>query len=317
MPDLEYRAMRGGEREGLLDLLEAAFHERDVFVRYLDSDPDLRDRDTLLALDRARPVSSVQIFTKRIRLRGETVLLGGIGSVATHPDYERNGIATRLLRLAIEEMKRRGMALSLLFTGRISFYERLDWVQIPCPMWAVHRGESERLAQRPFRASDLPAVKRLYDAYSRGLDAVTVRDDAYWRAQLRYAGTPGEEFRIAERNGVLRAYARGIELFGTHQVMEYARAPDAAAELAALLVDLAPPDAALIVPRTPDRELETELQSSAAGLDAIELRERMWRVLDRSRLLDLSGRASGDDDAELLRALVGTDQTVYWTSDRF
>ena len=316
MPDLEYRAMRSGERAGLLDLLEAAFRERDVFVRYLESDPDLRDRDTLLALDRSRPVSSVQIFTKRIRLAGETVLLGGIGSVATHPDYERNGIASRLLRLAIDEMERRGMLLSLLFTGRISFYERLGWVQVPYPAWAIHRGGRQEVEQRDFTDDDLPAVQRLYEAYSDGLEGVTVRDDGYWRAQLRYAGTPGETFRVVERDGDLVAYARGIELFGTHQVMEYARAPGAATELAALLVDLAPNDAALLLPRTPDRDLELELRGLASGLDAIELPERMWRVLDRTRLLDLAGRTNGDD-ADLLRGLVGTERAIYWTSDRF
>jgi predicted N-acetyltransferase YhbS len=316
MSDLEYRAMRSGERAGLLDLLEAAFHERDAFVRYLESDPDLRDRDTLLALDRSRPVSSVQVFTKRIRLRGETVLLGGIGSVATHPDYERRGIASRLLRLAIDEMERRGMLLSLLFTGRISFYERLGWVQVPYPAWAVHRDGLRQVEQRDFAADDLRAVQRLYEDYSGGLEGVTVRDDGYWRAQLRYAGAPGEAFRVVERDGSLAAYARGIELFGTHQVMEYARAPGAAAELAALLVDLAPQDAALLLPRTPDRDLELELRRLASSVDAIELPDRMWRVLDRSRLLDLAGRTDGDD-AELLRGLVGGERAVYWTSDRF
>jgi predicted acetyltransferase len=317
MPGLEYRTMRGGEREGLLDLLEAAFHERDPFIRYMESDPALRDGDTLLALAGTRPVSSVQIFTKRIRLRGETVLLGGIGSVATHPEYERSGIATRLLRRAIDEMKRRGMVLSLLFTGRISFYERLGWIQIPYPAWAIHRDGAGRGAQRAFREADLPAVKRLYDQCSSAFEATTVRDAVYWRAQLRYAGGPGEDFRIVERDGALAAYAREIELFGLHQVMEYARSPGAATELAALLVDLAPRDAALIVHRTPDRELEVELGRVAARLDAIELPDRMWRVLDRSRLLELSGLASGSDDADLLRALVGTDRAVYWLSDRF
>jgi predicted N-acetyltransferase YhbS len=298
--------MRSGERAALLDLLEAAFHERDVFVHYMESDPDLRDRDTLLALDRSRPVSSVQIFTKRIRLRGETVLLGGIGSVATHPDYERRGIASRLLRLAIDEMERRGMLLSLLFTGRISFYERLGWVQVPYPAWAIHSDGLQEVEQRDFTDDDLPAVKRLYEAYSGELEGVTVRDDGYWRAQLRYAGNPGEAFRVAERDGVLVA----------HQVMEYARAPGAAAELAALLIDLAPRDAALLLPRTPDRDLELELRGLASGLDAIELPERMWRVLDRTRLLDLAGRTDGDD-VDLLRGLVGTEQAIYWTSDRF
>jgi predicted N-acetyltransferase YhbS len=315
--ELEYRAMRDGERQGFLDLVEAAFQLREPFVRYLECDPALRDCDTLLALDGGRPVSSVQIFTKPVRLRGETVLLGGIGSVATHPAQERRGIATTLLRRAIEEMKQRGMALSLLFTARISFYERLGWLAIPCPVWAIHRDARPEVVQRPFREGDLPGVRRLYDGYMRGLELATVRDEAYWRAQLRYAGSPGEDFRVVERDGALVAYARGIDDFGVRRAMEYARADGAEAELAALLVDLAPAGAALVAERVPDRELEAELASAAARLDATELGDRMWRVLDRARLGELAGLPGGADDAELLRSLVRTERSVYWTSDRF
>jgi predicted N-acetyltransferase YhbS len=315
---VEYRALGAHEREPLLDLLEAAFDERDVFSLYLDADPALGPGDTLVAVEGDRPVACVQIFTKRIRLGGETITLGGIGSVATHPERERRGLATRLLERAIAEMQRRGMALSLLFTGRISFYERLDWVQLPFAGWSLRRSGSLDLPMRRFElARDLAPVRDLYEAYTAERPLCTERDDAYWRGQLRYAGATGENFQLALRDGVPVAYARAIELFGTHRGMEYARAPGAATELAALLVSLAPEEGALVLDRTHDPELAAELGRLAGRLDAIELPDHMWRVLDRPRLLALARLPAKTSDAELLRALVCDERGVYWTSDRF
>ena len=138
MAGIELRTLQPVERSAFLDLMEVAFSERDLFARYLEVGlvgPD----DTLVALDGTRLVSSVQIFDKRIRLGRAVAGVGGIGSVATHPEYERRGLATLLLRRAIEEMQRRGHCLSLLFTGRLSFYDRLGWESVPQTAWSIRR----------------------------------------------------------------------------------------------------------------------------------------------------------------------------------
>ncbi|MFQ5700143.1 MAG: GNAT family N-acetyltransferase [Myxococcota bacterium] len=317
MPEVCHRWLERRERERFLDLVEAAFGERDLFARYLDLDPALDYRDTLVASVGERLVGCVQIFSKRIRLRGRAVSLGGIGSVATHPDYERRGIATQLLRLAIETMQHRGMLLSLLFTGRTTFYERLGWIAVPRRALALRASATPAPGARPFAPADLPAVRQLYDAYTRHCETTTVRDTRYWKAQLRYAGAPDEDFRVVERAGHIVAYARRIVLEGHALIMEQARAQDAAADLATLVGSLAPADSPLIVPRAPDPALEVGLRECCERLDAVEWPDTMWRVLDRAALESLSQGDPGASDAELLRDLVGGERAVYWTSDRF
>lgn len=309
--------MRPAERDPFLDLMQAAFHERLVFETYLRFDPELGDEDTLIALDDGVPVSAVQIFTRRIRLRGRTVTLGGIGSVGTHPDYERRGIATELLRHAIAEMTRRQMTLSLLFTGRTTFYERVGWMQVSARAWSVHGGGRRSRAGRAFGPEDLAPVREVYDAYSGPRELTTVRDDGYWRGQLRYAGAPDEDFRVAERHGRIVAYARAVALFGVHSIMEYGRIDGAADALASLILDLAPEEGAIVVPRTQDGELQRELHGGASRMDAIDLPDRMWRVLDRPALLELTGLPTSTSDRDLLRAVVDVPDSVYWTADRF
>jgi predicted N-acetyltransferase YhbS len=315
---LELRRLRADERKGFLDLMQVAFEERELFRRYLEHDPQLGDDDTLVALDQGRLVASVQIFTRTIRLRGEPVLLGGIGSVATHPDYERQGIATRLVGEAIDEMRRREMPLALLFTSRVDFYERLDWLKVDHPVLVVRRARAPaRSAGRPFRPGDLPDVARLYDAYSQSRQLTTVRGADYWRGQLSFAGNPDEEFRVSSGSDGLDAYVRRIDFMGYSRVSEYARAPGAASRLAALLLTMAPRDRALLVPAAGDPDLVLRLRAAGASTESARFPDQMWRILDRPRLAALAGLPESRSDRQLVEALVDRDDAVYWPSDRF
>lgn len=316
MDELVHRRLREEERVPFLDLMEAAFDERALFDLYLEHDPLLRFEDTLVACDGDRLVASVQIFTRTIRVRGEALLLGGIGSVATHPDYERRGAATAVLRRAIAEMERRGMALSLLFTMRTSFYERLDWTRIDHPMWVVHAGADERGLGREFTQSDLGDVKALHARFSGARELTCLRDDDYWGAQLHFAGSPEEDFRVVERGGRVCAYARAMEESGIARVTEYGCEADATEDLAGLLVGMAPSGRPLFVPDV-DAEIGAVLRRRASQLDSVAFPDTMWRVLDRPRLRGLAGLGAAASDEEVLRTLVDVPQAVYWPSDRF
>lgn len=318
MAPVKMRNLRTGEEAVFLDLMEVAFGERDLFARYFEFDERLGADDTKVICDEDRIVAGLQIFTRRIRLRGEAVWLGGIGSVATHPEYQRQGLASRLLRAAIAEMRSRGMLLSLLFSGRTSFYERLDWVRIPYPVWVCGDPRPASTGtSRPMRAGDLPVIRGLYDRYNRKLDGSTARDPAYWRGQLRRAGSPDEDFRVMEREGRVVAYARSIALEGITRAMEYAREDDAAEELAQLLVDLTPEAKPLFVSATGDSALEQSCRDRFADHRCLEFPDQMWRVLDRARLQDLAGADADVSDPELLERLVGGERSVFWPTDRF
>ncbi len=312
--------MAPDEREPVLSLLHNVFGLRDLFTRYMDHDPEFQPRDLLLAVDGGRPVACVQIFSKRIRLRRQDVALGGIGSVATLANRRGEGLATALLEHAIEDMQRRGMAISLLFTGNalIPFYERLGWVQISLRQFILRPVEaSPGIPTRALRPDDLPRVREIYDHYTAGLGGCTLRDERYWSGQLRYAGAPDESFRVALRDEKVVAYARVSQLFGASVALEYARARSGAAELAELLLEAASEHGELVVPLVPDAELGHALKRRGAHPGPSENSSGLWRVLDRPQLLELAGMPESAGDATLLNVLVGAPSTVYWMSDRF
>ncbi len=97
---MEVRAAHHGERDEVLDLLARWYNDRAFFARYKQNDPAFRDALCMVARDRGRLVSTVQIFDRAINLNGQSVPMGGIGSVFTLEEYRHKGVASARWRLA-------------------------------------------------------------------------------------------------------------------------------------------------------------------------------------------------------------------------
>ena len=310
--------MREADRDRVLALLECAFGDRSIFERYMDYDACFRPADFLLAVEDERALSCVQVFEKTIQLRGQPLQLGGIGSVATWPDARGRGLATELMRRQTDAMRARGMALGLLFAGPVAFYEKLGWSQIPLRHVALRRGADVRpAAGRAFRSDDLPELQRLYSSYSAEISGTTVRDDAYWRGQLRYAGTPDESIRIAETAGRPIAYVRSTLLDGIAMAIEYACDAGATDRLAALIAGACPEDAALMLRLARGDTLLAALADVGLESKPVIDRSTMWCALDPAALARRAGVDASIDTADLLERLVGSGNAHYWMSDRF
>ena len=312
--------MQAGEREAVLALLEAAFETREVFERYFDHDPALRPSDTLLALEGERPVACVQTFTRRVRLRRQEAELGGIGSVATHPDRRGRGLATRLVGDALAAIRARRQPLALLFTTRFAFYEPFGFRQISQRMFRLRAAAGvppPDVRVRDFAASDLPRARELYDVYCEGLSGCTARDAAYWDAQLRFGASPRASFQVAERGGQVLAYVRCDELDGRAVAAEYARERGASSVLAELLIRAIPDGRSLYAPIVPDPELGHALKLRGAVPEPAEDPMPMWCVVERAPLAAIAGLPADASDRSILDSLVGGPAATFWFTDRF
>jgi predicted N-acetyltransferase YhbS len=318
---LQVREMVRADRPAVLDLLEHAFGLRELFERYMDFDPAFSYGDYLVAFEGREPVACVQVFDKTIRLRGEKVRLGGIGSVATRASHRGQGVSSDLLERALERMRAREMWLSLLFAAPVApLYERLGWHKIPAPQLRLsprRAGGPVTPAGRVFQPSDLDAVTRLYDAYVAPLSGPTVRDARYWRGQLRTAGTPEEDFRVAERGGRITAYSRVASFNGRPRVLEYARGASGADALAELLASQTHGEHALYAPVVRDPELADALARREIDVSLARDPSPMWRVIERAPLARLAGVTGSTSDFDLLATLVADGAATYWPSDRF
>jgi predicted N-acetyltransferase YhbS len=245
---MEIRAALPSERDEVLDLLARWYDDREFFARYNHNDPKFRDALCLVARDAGALVSTVQIFDRKIRLDGTAVPMGGIGSVFTHENYRHKGVASALMRLALQTLEREGFEVSLLFAERLTFYNQFGWKEIDRKFGVLTEAAAMRadfgVEIDVFDINrDLAEVAAIHRDYSGSFNVCVIRDPEDWRANCSFAGNqpmhPGEGseeyFVLARAGGTIRAYARAIRLYGVTMVMEYGYRSGAEAALFALL----------------------------------------------------------------------------------
>ncbi len=354
---MEVRAAHHGERDEVLDLLARWYNDRAFFARYNHNDASFRDALCLVARDRGRLVSTVQIFDRAINLDGQSVPMGGIGSVFTLDEYRHKGVASALMRLAAETMLREGFEVSLLFAERLTFYNQFGWREIE-RKFSVLAGAASLNAPNRFVIDsfditrDLAEVAAIHRGYSGRFNVTAVRDDAAWRANLKFAGNqplhPGdgseEYFVVCRDGGAIAAYARVTRLYGLSMVMEFgyvagavdamlatlkclgevaAGAPVTSARTgdhrrAALLNSASAPAApsVLVTHTAHDPTLEKALAGAGCPVAHHTDNFYMWRVLAPEKL---ARRFAIGPEAASARAfeIFADSRSLFWTADRF
>ncbi|MGD0119272.1 MAG: GNAT family N-acetyltransferase [Candidatus Binatus sp.] len=356
---MEVRAAHRSERDEVLDLLARWYDDRAFFARYNQNDPGFRDALCLVARDGGRLVSTVQIFDRAINLDGQSVPMGGIGSVFTLEEYRHKGVASALMRLSVETLIREGFEVSLLFAERLTFYNQFGWREVDRKFsilgaaagldvrdgFVVDSFETQR---------DLAEVAAIHRGYSGRFNVTAVRDDAAWRANLKFAGNqplhPGEgseEYFIVCRDGArIAAYARVTRFHGVSMIMEYGYVDGAGGtdamlatfkylgqsasgmpvtvksvgdhRRAALLHSASnPAEPSVLVTHTAhDPALEKALSDAGSPVAHHTDNNYMWRVLAPDKL---ARRFETTPEAASARAfeLVADSGSVFWTADRF
>src|SRR5271168_2069398 len=188
---MEVRAAHHSERDEVLDLLARWYDDRAFFARYNQNDPGFRDALCLVARDGGRLVSTVQNFDRAINIQGQTVPMGGIGSVFTLDEYRHQGVASALMRLSVDTMIREGFEVSLLFAERLSFYNQFGWRELdrkfsimPAAAGLSVRDGFVIDSFDPVR--DLAEVAAIHRGYSGRFNVTAVRDETAWRANLKF-----------------------------------------------------------------------------------------------------------------------------------
>jgi len=354
---MEVRSAHHGERDQVLDLLAGWHNDREFFARYNHNDSRFRDALCLVACDRGQLVSTVQIFNRAINLNGQSVPMGGIGSVFTLEEYRHKRVASALMRLAVDTMVREGFEVSLLFADRLTFYNQFGWREIERKLSILAGAPSLNAPNRfvidSFEiARDLAEVAAIHRGYSGRFNVTAVRDDAAWRANLKFAGNqpryPGEGseeyFVVCRDGGPVAAYARVTLLYGLSMVMEFGYAADAVDAMLATFKCLGEEAAGVPVTsaRTGDHRRAALLHSAStsaapsplvthtahdpalekaldgAGCPVVHHTDNfyMWRVLAPDKLARRFAMAS---EAASARAfdIFADSRSLNWTADRF
>ncbi len=170
------------------------------------------DEGTRLELcDGDKPVSSLGVYDRDIRIGDRVVRLGGIGGVGTRPEHRMKGYARRVLDASIEFMRDKGYHLSALY-GIPNFYTRWGFAPaLPECRVTIKTRDAElapaRLAVRQMTPDDASTVAALYAAANATRTGSVVRAKD-WSGFKRGPGwTSRFGVFVVERESVVVGYA--------------------------------------------------------------------------------------------------------------
>lgn len=167
---------------------------------------------SMAALHHGQLVSNVLVTVVNMYLAGRLRSVGVLDTVMTHREHRRRGLARRLLEEAIEGMRARGLAASLLCTLPESMPYRLYQTLGYRPHVTLHyyRREGGDKLLRPYplhRAteSDDARLREFLDARFEGCEGYVPLDDALWawRRHQRSDDLPAEVWFVEEGDRVL------------------------------------------------------------------------------------------------------------------
>ena len=206
---MEFRALNAEELEAWLDHVTHVFSGgRQYFSNHWHNDPWRDPEGIRIAVDNGKIVSTVRVFIRKMFLHGEPVAVGGIGEVSTRSEYRRRGLATQLLKDAIEFMESRNIVASSLH-GSQRIYSVEGWEKVPRYYAKQPIAAKKQVAWevRPANFDDGAEGKRIatiYGRYARKFNGTFVRDDmAYWTKWVR---TESPSAWVAERDGEIEGY---------------------------------------------------------------------------------------------------------------
>ncbi|MBS4179361.1 GNAT family N-acetyltransferase [Lederbergia citrea] len=209
MNKIEIRSVHNNEElEEVYELWGNVFPEdKSFFQERLELEEDYDYNTTWIAIVNGKIAAAVQIFPYFITFEKAVLKVGGIGNVATLPDYRGMSLTQTILKRQSEWMKSNGFDLSLLFTGINPFYEKIGWQTFPIYSQILRKSPeipSFNYEITEFSNGDLEEIKSLYQVYCGKFVGSRIRSSTYWEAQL----SKSSNFLIAKDENEVVAYLR-------------------------------------------------------------------------------------------------------------
>ena len=237
MPLQGPRCARIDEIASITELADCVFMQGrtgvmgDLFPRLFHKD----NRDNLFVfIDGERVVSHVGMVERKARIPGCGLHVACMGAVATYEDYRGRGLASQLVRAALDKARADGVDV-MLISGDRTLYRRIGAFPVGRDFRCVLDADildwlhNPRVRVRKALESDLPACAAAYDAKPVGF----VRPMDEWKDYIDSKATAEgwHHLLVVEEDGEFRGYAavhRGHD--GSHgEVAEFGGTCGAAA----------------------------------------------------------------------------------------
>lgn len=139
---------------------------------------------------------------------GRKVPMTGIASVGVDPDVRATGLASEMLRCALDELHSAGVCLSTLYPSTLGVYRRAGWELAGTSQWyrvsARHIDVRDReMEVRRLEDRDLPLVRKLYQRRASASSGHLGRNDLMWKRVLQGLGEDLHGYAVGSQGYVL------------------------------------------------------------------------------------------------------------------
>lgn len=146
--------------------------------------------DRLGAFENGKMVACLDSFPYRVMLNGSEFGMAGVGNVASLPEERRKGHVSALLRLALEQSRERGDAVSFLFPFSNVYYRRFGYEtamlrnEVSIPVSAFKSFSPGGTMELYVPGESTEEIKEIYRDFISDKNMMSVRDDRAWEKLL-------------------------------------------------------------------------------------------------------------------------------------
>jgi predicted acetyltransferase len=139
-------------------------------------------------LEENKVAAKLHLLPHHIYLQGEKWKMGGVAGVATYPEYRRSGHVKALLSHSLDEMRSKGMTLSMLHPFDVAFYRKFGWElfsnRLTTTLKKIDLKRKKNITGKIKRWSpegEHPDLSAIYEGYAKQFSGMLVRDATWWK----------------------------------------------------------------------------------------------------------------------------------------
>ncbi|MEK3889971.1 GNAT family N-acetyltransferase [Bacillus sp. FSL K6-3431] len=133
--------------------------------------------------------AKLHLFPFTCYINGESFDVGGVCSVATWPEYRRQGSIRALMQQSLQYMREIGQTVSYLHPFSVAFYRKFGWEltfsnrNYKIPINHLKRNWAGKGLVRRIDA-DIPLLHTIYTDYARKYNGMLGRDENWWEQRV-------------------------------------------------------------------------------------------------------------------------------------
>lgn len=184
---------------------------RDFFKPFVEQNPNFKPENFLIIKDGEKIISSVQVFIREVYFDKSKMILGGIGQVATLPDYRGQGLSKILLKESINYMQKLNVDYSLLFAGPVKLYEKFGWQELKIKSCFTNIGKIPKLKLKNLKIKKFSEKFRydlfyIHNEYIKNFNNCIIRNPVYWDTYFSKFKAAGTKIYFLEKDKKAVAY---------------------------------------------------------------------------------------------------------------